>query len=60
MVGTRGLYRSFKCPTWVSTVQQAELYALYSAAKIGAYILQNLGVRAGGILLGTDSEVSRY
>ena len=37
VVGPKGCYRSRRCPVWIMSMLQAELFALYMAAKIGAY-----------------------
>ena len=42
------------CPMWVSTLQQAELFAIYEAAKIAAY------KGWGAVTIGSDSNVSRW
>ena len=52
-VGQVGYYRSYICPRWVHTLQQAKLFALYTGIKIAAY--QRLRM----ITLGTDSDVAR-
>ena len=52
VVGPRGCYRSRRCPPWVTILAQAELYGLYTAAKIAAY--------EGHVCLGVDSDTARY
>ena len=37
VVGDVGFYGSYLCPRWVQTLQQGELYAMYTDAKIAAY-----------------------
>ena len=62
MVGLKGTYKSFRCPGWVRTLQQAELWGVYMAMKIAVYIYRNVsgGGGGGGFRVGTDSEVARH
>ena len=53
-MGPKGCYRSRRCPPWVTTLAQAELYGLYSAAKIAAY------EGHGTACIGVDSDTARY
>ena len=59
-----GPYKSFLCPKWVTTLQQGELWGVYTALKIAVYISENArnkGVaERRAIPVGTDSEASRY
>ena len=63
-MGYRGPYKSYLCPKWIKTLQQAELWGVYVAAKIAVYIAENSGGRGAAgrreIRIGTDSEASRY
>ena len=54
VVGPKGCYRSRRCPPWVSTLAQAELYGLYSATKIVAY------EGHGTACIGVDSDTASY
>ena len=54
VVGPKGWYRSRPCPPWVTTLAQAELYVLYTAAKIAAY------EGHGTACIGVDSDTARY
>ena len=55
------MYKSFKCPGWVHTLQQAELWGVYMAMKLAVYIYRNVsGGGGGGFRMGTDSEVARH
>ena len=54
VVGPKGCYRSRRCPPWVTTLAQAELYGLYTAAKIAAY------EGHGTACIGVDSDTARY
>lgn len=64
VVGSKGLYRSTLCPRWVRSLQQAELWGILYAAKLGTYIIRNVRGEGGdkGILLrvGSDSDVGRH
>jgi len=63
IVGLRGLYKSVLCPTWIESLQQAELFGIYLAAKLAIYIQRNAQVQSsqgGGVMIGTDSEVGRF
>ena len=53
VVGEKGFYRSMRCPPWVSSLQQAELFAVYMVAKLATY----RGHASVGI--GSDSNVAR-
>ena len=53
VVGKVGYYKSYICPRWINTLQQAELFALYTGIKIAAY--QNLSM----VTLGTDNDVAQ-
>ena len=57
VVGLTGTYKSFKCPGWVRTLQQAELWGVYVAMKISVYIYRNVsGGGGGGGLQGGDGQ----
>ena len=43
VVGLTGTYKSFKCPSWVRTLQQAELWGNYVETKIAIYIRRKGG-----------------
>ena len=62
VVGLTGVNRSYKCPRWVTSLQQAELWGIYLALKICVYIHRNATHGAGGgcFNIGTDSEVARW
>ena len=64
VVGKEGLHRTTLCPKWVRSLQQAELWGILYAAKLGVYIVHNAGGGRGGngILLrvGSDSDVGRH
>ena len=49
-VGTLGLYKFCIRPTSVATLQQAELFALYTSIKIASYIRRHM------VSLGRDSD----
>uniref|UniRef100_A0A7S4D2Q4 Uncharacterized protein n=1 Tax=Eutreptiella gymnastica TaxID=73025 RepID=A0A7S4D2Q4_9EUGL len=53
VVGALGIYRSYRCPKWVSSLQQAELYAAYAAMKVA------VGNRFHSIAVGIDNGASR-
>ena len=46
-------WRSIKAPRWVRTLQQAELYAVIYALRLGCYM------RLPYVVVATDSDVSR-
>jgi hypothetical protein len=48
------MLRSFLCPEWVTTLQQAELFGLYWGCKTASHI----GFKF--LYIGTDSEVARF
>ena len=54
VVGPKGRYRSRRCPPWATTLAHAELYGLYSAAKIAAY------EGHATACIGVDSDTARY
>ena len=54
VVGPKGCYRSRRCPSWVTTLAQAELYGLYTATKITAY------EGHGTACIGVDIDTARY
>ena len=62
VVGLTGTYKSLKCPGWVRTLQQAELWGVYAAMKLCVYIFRNVSGGGGGagFRVGTDSEVARH
>ena len=37
IVGDKGFYRSMHYPPWISSLQQAELFAVYVVAKLATY-----------------------
>ena len=53
IVGEVGFYRSMRCPAWVSSLQQAELFAVYMVAKLATYR------GYASVTIGSDSNVSR-
>ena len=64
LVGYEGPYKSYLCPKGVTSLQQAELWGIYIAAKIAIYIAENSKRRGAAghrvMRIGTDSEASRY
>ena len=52
IVGRKGCYRNRRCPAWVTSMPQAELYAIYTAAKIAGY--EGLGT----VCIGGDSDTA--
>ena len=58
VVGLTGTYKSFKCPSWVRTLQQAELWGVYVAMKIAVYIYRNVagGRRWAGFRVGRTAR----
>ena len=48
MVGLKGTYKSFRCPGWVRTLQQAELWGVYMAMKIAVYIYRKVSGEGKG------------
>ena len=53
VVGSPGFYRSYVCPRWVRSLQQAELYGVYGALKAAA------GCRLRSVAVGIDNEAVR-
>ena len=56
MIGTvraRGRWCSYAAPAWIGTLQQAELYAVLFAMRLGCYM------RLPYAVVGIDSDVSR-
>ena len=53
VVGSPGLYRSYLCPQWVHSLQQAELYGAYSALKVA------VGCRLHSVVIGIDNDPVR-
>ena len=51
VVGLTGVHRSYKCPRWVASLQQAELWGLYLALKICVYITPQRHPWGGGRML---------
>ena len=62
LVGLTETYKSFKCPTWIRILPQAELWGVYLAMKIANYIHRNVtrGRRGAGFRAGTDSGVAKH
>ena len=54
LVGDRRFRRSIRCPAWVTSLQQAELFGIYYACKLAVY----RGHRS--VVVGTDSDASRF
>ena len=54
VVGPKGCYRSRRCPPWVTTLAHAQLYGLYSTAKIAAC------EGHGTACIGVDNDTARY
>ena len=54
LVGSRRFRRSVRCPAWVTSLQQAELFGIYYACKVAVY----RGHRS--VVVGTDSDASRF
>ena len=54
LVGNRRIRRSIRCPAWVTSLQQAELFGIYYACKIAVY----RGRRS--VVVGTDNDASRF
>ena len=48
-----GFYRSYVCPRWVHSLQQAELYGVYGALKAA------VGCRLRSVAVGIDNEAVR-
>ena len=53
VVGEVGFYRSVRCPPWVSSLQQVELFAVYMVAKLATYR------GYASVRIGSDSNVAR-
>ena len=53
VVGSPGFYRSYVCPRWVRSLQQAELYGVYGALKAA------VGCRLRSVAVGIDNEAVR-
>ena len=53
IVGPKGCYRARRCPAWIQTLPQAELYGLYTAAKIAAY------EGMSDVTIGVNSDTAR-
>jgi|Transcript_28004 hypothetical protein len=53
IVGPKGCYRAHRCLAWIQTLPQAELYGLYTAAKIAAY------EGMSDVTVGFDSDTAR-
>ena len=53
IVGEKGFYRSQRCPAWVTSLQQAELFAVYLVAKLASYR------GCAHVRIGSDSDVAR-
>ena len=51
VVGSPGFYRSYVCPRWVSSLQQAELFGVYGALKAA------VGCQLRSVAVGIDNEV---
>ena len=54
LVGDRRFRRSIRCPAWVTSLQQAELFGIYYACKVAVY----RGHRS--VVVGTDSDAGRF
>ena len=54
LVGNRRFRRSVRCPAWVTSLQQAELFGIYYACKVAIY----RGHRS--VVVGTNSDASRF
>ena len=54
LVGDRRFRRSIRCPAWVTSLQQAELFGIYYACKVTSY----RGHRS--VLVGTYSDANRF
>ena len=54
LVGNKRFRRSIRCPAWVTSLQQAELFGIYYACKVAVY----RGHRS--VVLGIDSDASRF
>ena len=53
VVGSPGCYRTRMCPSWITSLQQAELYAAHWATQIAVY----KGVRS--VAVGVDNDAAR-
>ena len=53
-MGDRQFRRSIRCPAWVTSLQQAELFGIYYACKVAVYP----GHRS--VVVGTDNDASRF
>ena len=53
VVGSPGCYRTRMCPSWITSLQQAELYAAYWATQIAVY----KGARS--VTVGPDNDAAR-
>ena len=53
VVGSPGFYRSYFCPRWVSSLQQAELFGVYGALKAA------VGRQLRSVAVGIDNEAVR-
>ena len=53
IVGEVGFYRFVRCPPWVLSLQQAELFAVYMVAKLATYR------GYASVRIGSDSNVAR-
>ena len=48
-----GACRTYLCPPWVKSLQQAELFAVYEAQKVA------VGNRLGGAVIGINNDAAR-
>ena len=61
VVGSEGLYKSTRCPSWVASLQQAELWGIMFASKIGTYIVRNVrGGRGGKVFSSASGPTARW
>ena len=55
VVGSPGCYRTRMCPPWITSLQQAELFAAYWASQTAVY----KGARSVAVAVGVDNDAAR-